>query len=83
MKFPDASGVPANMLPISDATAFDQLKKLVDAEGPHLADPDWMGMLAGLGIVKGEPFQSGRTHAGHPRPRGEVRLQDEPRDRLR
>ena len=22
MKFPDASGVPANMLPISDATAF-------------------------------------------------------------
>jgi hypothetical protein len=57
MKFPDASGVPANMLPISDATAFDQLKKLVDTEGPHLADPDWMGMLAGLGIVKGEPFQ--------------------------
>ena len=57
MKFPDASGVPANMLPTSDATAFDQLKLLVDAEGPHLADPDWMGMLAGLGIVKGEPFQ--------------------------
>jgi hypothetical protein len=56
MKFPDASGVPANMLPPSDATAFDELKKLVDAEGPHLADPDWMGMLAGLGIVKGEPF---------------------------
>ena len=57
MKFPDGSGVPVNMLPISDATAFDQLKKLVDAEGPHLADPDWMGMLAGLGIVKGEPFE--------------------------
>ena len=55
MTFPDASGVPVNMLPISDATAFDELKKLVDAEGPHLADPDWMGMLAGLGIVKGEP----------------------------
>ena len=57
MKFPDASGVSANMLPISDGSAFDHLKKLVDAEGPHLADPDWMGMLAGLGIVKGEPFQ--------------------------
>jgi len=57
MKFPDASGVPANMLPSSDATAFDQLKKLVDTEGPHLADPDWMGMLAGLGIVKGAVFQ--------------------------
>jgi len=57
MKFPDASGVSANMLPISDGSAFDHLKKLVEAEGPHLADPDWMGMLAGLGIVKGEPFQ--------------------------
>ena len=33
MKFPDASGIPANMLPISDVTAFDQLKKLVDARG--------------------------------------------------
>ena len=56
MKFPDASGVPVNMLPPGDVTAFELLKKLVDSEGPHLADPDWMGMLAGLGIVKGEPF---------------------------
>ena len=57
MQFPDASGVPANMLPASDFSAFEQLKKLVDSEGPHLADADWMGMLAGLGIIKGEPFQ--------------------------
>jgi hypothetical protein len=33
MKFPDASGVPVNMLPISDGGAFDQLKLLVDREG--------------------------------------------------
>jgi hypothetical protein len=57
MRFPNASGVAANMLPASDSSAFDQLKRLVDAEGPHLADPDWMGMLAGLGIVKGQPFE--------------------------
>jgi hypothetical protein len=57
MEFPDASGVPSYMLPAADATAFDQLKRLVDAEGPHLADPDWMGMLAGLGIVPGQPFE--------------------------
>ena len=57
MQFPDASGVPANMLPISGATAFEELKKLLDAEGPHLADPDWKGRLAGLGIVQGEPFR--------------------------
>jgi len=30
MQFPDASGVPADMLPIRDGSAFDQLKKLVD-----------------------------------------------------
>jgi hypothetical protein len=56
MRFPDASGVPANMLPIADASAFDQLKALVDSEGPSLADPDWLGMLASIGIVKGQPF---------------------------
>jgi hypothetical protein len=56
MQFPDASGVPANMLPVSDAGAFDQLKALIDTEGANLADPDWLGMLATLGIVKGQPF---------------------------
>jgi hypothetical protein len=57
MRFVDASGKPHNMLPRSDATAFDQLKYLVDTEGSHLADPDWLGMLAGLGIVQGKAFQ--------------------------
>jgi hypothetical protein len=56
MKFPDASGVPANMLPVSDSTAFDQLKWLVDNEGTNLADADWLGMLVTIGIVKGQPF---------------------------
>ncbi|WP_255469010.1 DUF1254 domain-containing protein [Achromobacter sp. UMC46] len=57
MKFFDASGKPHNMLPRSDADAFRQLKYLVDTEGANLADPDWLGMLAGLGIVKGKPFE--------------------------
>ncbi len=56
MQFPDASGVPVNMLPASDARAFDQLKQLVDSEGATLADPDWLGMLAAIGIAKGQPF---------------------------
>jgi hypothetical protein len=56
MQYPDASGVPVNMLPRDDASAFDELKALVDSEGTDLADPDWMGMLASLGIVKGRPF---------------------------
>jgi Protein of unknown function (DUF1214) len=56
MTFPNASGVPANMLPISDGRAFDALKLLLDNEGDNLAGPDALGMLASLGIVKGKPF---------------------------
>jgi len=56
MKFPDASGLPVNMLPISDDSAFDRLKELVDSEGDNLADSDSLGMLAAIGIVKGLPF---------------------------
>ncbi|MGB8289900.1 DUF1254 domain-containing protein [Rhizobium ruizarguesonis] len=56
MKYPDASGVPVDMLPISDGSVFDQLKRLVDSEGDNLAGPDWLGMLAAIGIVKGQPF---------------------------
>jgi len=57
MQFPNASGVPVNMLPRSDATAFDQLKRLIDREPDSLADEDWRGMLAALGIERGKPFQ--------------------------
>ena len=56
MIFPDASGVPVNMLPISDGSAFDQLKLLTDSEGDNLAGADWLGMLAAIGIVKDKPF---------------------------
>jgi hypothetical protein len=56
MEFPDASGVPVNMLPISDGTAFDELHKLVESEGTALADSDSLGLLASIGIAKGRPF---------------------------
>ena len=56
MAFPDASGVPVNMLPVADSRAFDQLKELVDSEGNKLAESDSLGMLASIGIIKGQPF---------------------------
>jgi hypothetical protein len=56
MVFPDASGVPVNMLPISDGSVFNRLKQLVDREGANLAAADWLGMLAAIGIVQGQPF---------------------------
>jgi hypothetical protein len=57
MKFPNASGVAANMLPASDFNAFVQLKQLIDNEDPsNIGDKDWLGMLAAIGIEKGQPF---------------------------
>jgi len=56
MTFPDASGIPVNMLPISDASAWDALKQLIDTEPTTIASQDWLGMLAGLGIIKGQTF---------------------------
>jgi hypothetical protein len=58
MQFPNASGVPANMLPRSDIAAFEQLKWLVDREGRNLAGPDGLGILASAGLVAGRPFAS-------------------------
>ena len=57
MQFPDASGVAVDMLPRSDATAFEQLQRVLDSEVDTVADPDWRGMLASIGIVKGKPFK--------------------------
>lgn len=56
MEFPDASGRDLNMLPRNDFTAFEQLKRIVDEEGLHLAGPDSLGTLASLGIIQGQPF---------------------------
>ena len=56
MVFPDASGVPVDMLPISDASAFDELKRLIDSEGDSLATADSRGLLAAIGLAKGRPF---------------------------
>jgi hypothetical protein len=36
--------------------AFEHLKRLVDTEPLSLGGPDWMGMLAALGIERGRPF---------------------------
>ena len=55
MIYRDGSGT-ASAPPRSDSAAFDQLKWLLDHEGEDLADPDAMDLLAGIGIVRGEPF---------------------------
>jgi hypothetical protein len=57
MEFFNASDKPHNMLPRTDVTAFEELKYLADTEGSNLADPDWLGMLADLGIMKDKAFE--------------------------
>src|SRR5262249_48480538 len=59
MKFPDGSGVEVNLLPVSDGSVFEQLKRLSDSEGTNLADADGLGMLAAIGIVKDQAFNPG------------------------
>jgi hypothetical protein len=56
MEFPDASGVPVNMLYPRDATYFDKLAKFIDEEPADSVDLVLRGMMASIGIVKGRPF---------------------------
>ena len=45
------------MLPPSDGSAFDQLKQFVDSENANFAESDSLGMLASIGIIKGQQFK--------------------------
>ena len=56
MQFPDASGIPVDMLYPQDGTAFDMLSRFIDHEYVDPADMYMRGMAAALGIVKGQPF---------------------------
>jgi hypothetical protein len=56
MQFPDASGVPANMLYPQDGAAFDMLNRFIQHEYVDPADMYMRGVAAELGIVKGQPF---------------------------
>jgi hypothetical protein len=56
MVFPNGSGQPANMLFPQDYSYFEGLADFVNAE--YVGPEDWSmrGMMASLGIVKGQPF---------------------------
>lgn len=57
MQFPNASAVPANMLYPGDGTAFGIINRYIQHEYVDPADMELRGMLAALGIVKGQPFE--------------------------
>jgi hypothetical protein len=56
MQFPDASGKRINMMYPTDNTFWTKLKAFVDYEPVSAIDTELRGVLAGIGIVKGQPF---------------------------
>jgi hypothetical protein len=57
MEFPDASGKRVNMMYPTDNSYWSKLKEFVDYEPVAAIDPELRGVLASIGIVKGEPFK--------------------------
>ncbi len=56
MKFPNGSGKRVNMMYPTDFTYWEKLKKWIDYEPVGALPLEVRGMLASLGIVKGQPF---------------------------
>jgi hypothetical protein len=57
MVFPNASEKPANMLVTQDISYFENLKQFIDYEPVDREDFAMRGMMASLGMVKGQPFE--------------------------
>ena len=57
MEFPNGSGKSVNMMYPVDNTYWTKLKAFVDYEPVSAIDPEQRGVLASIGIIKGQPFQ--------------------------
>ncbi len=57
MEFPNASEKPANMLVTQDISYFENLKEFIDYEPVDREDFAMRGMMATLGMIKGDPFE--------------------------
>jgi hypothetical protein len=55
-KIIEASGLAFNTIPPSDYTFYEVINKLVQEEPLGTLDPELMGQIAAIGIVKGQPF---------------------------
>jgi hypothetical protein len=57
VRFVEGSGLAFNTVPPNDHTYFDLLNDLVQSEPAGALDPEVLGSLAPLGIVKDQPFE--------------------------
>ena len=61
--FVEGTGVPVNTVPSNDFSYWETVNSLVQQEPARAGDPEIMGLLAAIGIVKGKPFKpDGRMH---------------------
>ena len=56
VKFTEGTGKVLNTIPPSDFSYFETLNDVVQKEPVGSLDPEIMGSLAAIGIVKGKPF---------------------------
>ncbi|KQV11313.1 hypothetical protein ASC97_15435 [Rhizobium sp. Root1203] len=56
VKFTEGTGKVINTIPPSDFSYFEMLNDVVQKEPVGALDPEIMGSLAAIGIVKGKPF---------------------------
>ena len=57
MEFPNGSGKRVDMMYAVDYSYWEKLKKFVDYEPVEAITPELRGVLASIGIVKGQPFE--------------------------
>lgn len=57
MQFPNASGKRVNMMYPTDNTYWTRFKEFVDYEPISAIDLELRGVLASIGIIKGQPFK--------------------------
>ncbi len=56
VRFVDLSGTSMNTVHASDFGFFEEIHELVQEEPPEALGPELLGLLASIGIEKGEPF---------------------------
>ena len=56
MTFVEATGKVMSTIPPSDFSYFEMINEVVQREPAGSLDPEIMGHLAAIGIVKGKPF---------------------------
>jgi hypothetical protein len=57
VRYIEGSGLAFNTIPPSDDTFFDLVNEFVQDEVEGVFEPEIMGALAAIGIVKGQPFE--------------------------